>query len=266
MPEDVVAREGRKARRSPILDTIRALVRTRITAGLLTILPLILTVWLLKLVFLWLRYASLWAIEAFLLSAPGEPILKNWNVTSEELTAKGIDALPLTVQWGISIFAVLLTFFLLYVVGLFTANVIGRRLLEFMDLIVDRLPLVKTIYRTLKQLIGLFSGEQSHGFKRVALVPFPNELTRSVAFVTNTMRDSVTGEELCACFIATTPNPTTGFVFVLRRADIVEVDWSVEDAVKIVMSGGILAPPSVSMVVGRPPQSTTTDTGLRPGR
>jgi uncharacterized membrane protein len=160
--------------------------------------------------------------------------------------------LPPVVQWSIWGFAVVLTFFVLYMIGLLAANMIGRRIIDWVDYLVSRVPFVKTIYTALKQIVGLFSGKQSQGFQRVALVPFPNELTRSIAFITNTFKDSVTGEELCAAFIATTPNPTTGFVFVLKRTDIIEVDWTVEEAVKAIMSGGILSPSNVTMITGRP--------------
>ncbi|MBP9026087.1 MAG: hypothetical protein KBH81_08090, partial [Phycisphaerae bacterium] len=73
---------------------------------------------------------------------------------------------------------------------------------------------------------------------------------RTVGFITNTFKDSLTGEELCSVFIATTPNPTTGFVFVLRRSDLIEVDWSVEEAIKMAVSAGILSPPNITMMTG----------------
>jgi len=234
--------------RSRVLGTLRALIRTRITAGLLTVLPIVVTIWLVRVIFGWLRDASIWVVNYFLLSSWGRELLAEWGVPEQALLERGLAALPLRLQWGVSIFSVLLTFFLLYLIGLFGANVIGRRMIYWLEQIVERLPFVKTIYRTLKQVLGLFGPEKKPGFQRVALVPFPNELTRSIAFITNTFRDSLSGEELCTCFIASTPNPTTGFVFVVRRKDVIEVDWPVEDAVKAVMSGGILTPPYVTML------------------
>ncbi len=244
------AGEDTKPRRNRVTATIKALVRTRVTAGLITILPIVITVWLVRVVFGWLRDASFWVVNAFLFSSYGQSFLQKSGVDPKLLDSLGFDALPKEMRWGISIFSVLLTFFVLYVIGMFTANAIGRRLLELLELLVDRVPFVKTIYRTLKQVLGLFGGDQKQGFQRVALVPFPNELTRSVAFITNSFKDAVTGEELCAAFIATTPNPTTGFVFVLRKTDLIEVDWTVEDAIKVVMSGGILSPSYVTMLTG----------------
>jgi uncharacterized membrane protein len=254
------AGEELKPRRSRVMATIKALVRTRVSAGLITILPIVITLWLLRVVFGWFRDASFWLVSAFLFSSWGHGLLEKTGVNLSALPSAGsnpatlpstgFDALPSGLRWGISIFSVLLTFFLLYVIGMFTANAIGRRLLELFELILDRLPFVKTVYRTLKQVLGLFGGDEKQSFQRVALVPFPNELTRSVGFITNSFKDSLTGEELCAVFIATTPNPTTGYVFVLRRADIIEVDWSVEDAIKMAVSGGILSPPYITMLTG----------------
>jgi uncharacterized membrane protein len=243
---------GDERRRSRVGAAVRALIRTRVTAGIITVLPIIITLWLVRMIFGWLRDASLWVVDGVLLSSMGRSVLTEWGIKESDLLSRGIDALPLRWQWGISIFSVCLTFFVLYVIGLFAANIIGKRLLDLVDHVADRLPLVKTIYRTLKQILTLFGGDQTTGFKRVALVPFPNAMTRSVAFITNTMRDSVTGDELCVCFIASTPNPTTGFVFVLKRSDVIEVDWSIEDAIKIVMSGGILSPPDITLVTGVP--------------
>ncbi|MEW6249492.1 MAG: DUF502 domain-containing protein [Planctomycetota bacterium] len=239
-----------RRQRSRAWNTFKALIRTRLTAGLITILPILATIWIVLVVFRWLRDASRWVVVGVLENGWFQHYvfhLGGWrtNISIEEL----MQAHPL-LDWGISLFSVGLTFALLYMIGLFTANVLGRRLLGIVDQVADRVPLVKTIYGTLKQILKLFSGEQTRGFKRVVLVPFPNEKTRSVAFVTNTMRDARTGEELCACFIPSTPNPTTGFVFMLRRSDVVEVDWTVEDAIKVIMSGGVLSPMEVTLLTG----------------
>jgi len=100
----------------------------------------------------------------------------------------------------------------------------------------------------MKQILVSFSGDQTQNFHRVALIPFPQDRMRSVGFVTNVFTDSVTGEELCMVFIATTPNPTTGYLQIVRRSEITELDWSVEEAIRTVMSAGILKPDFLTMV------------------
>jgi uncharacterized membrane protein len=245
-----VANPTPRPRPSRIWSALKALIRTRLTAGIITVLPIVVTLWLVEIIFRWLRDASLWVVDGILLSPWGRPWLEKLGVAPDELARYGLAALPTYLQYAISIFSVALTFFILYMVGVFAANMIGRRLLELVDRIVDRVPLVKTIYRTLKGLIGVLGGgEPGQGFQRVALVPFPNELMRSVGFVTNTYLDSRTGEELCSVFLASTPNPTTGFVMVMKRADMIEVDWTVEEAVKLIISGGIITPSFVSLRV-----------------
>lgn len=239
--------------RSRVLATLRALIRARITAGLLTILPFMITIWLLWVVFGWFRDVSLWVLDLVLMSPLGRELLKTSGVATRPLAGEGLRALPVGWQWAISLLSIFLTVLLLYIIGLFAANIIGRRVIEWFDYIVGRVPLVKSLYGALKQIVALFSSDQAQSYQRVALVPFPNALTRSVAFITSTFRDAINGEELCAAFIPSTPNPTTGFVFVIRRRDIIEVDWTVETAVKTIMSGGIIAPPSASMVPGPTP-------------
>lgn len=235
--------------RSRVLATLRALVRTRVTTGLIVVLPIYVTWLVAKFVFGVMRDASQWVVLALLESAWFQTyVLRVASAPTEKIDIQQFLAAHPYLDWGIAISSVLLTIFLLYVIGLFAANIVGHRLLELLDRIVARVPLVKTVYRSLKQIMSSFAGDQTQSFRRVALVPFPDSSMRAVGFVTNTFRDSVTGEELCSVFIATTPNPTTGYLQVLKRNDITELNWTVEDAIRMVMSGGILAPPFLTLV------------------
>lgn len=212
-----------------------------------------------------MRDASLWVVEGLLANGFAAPLLQRWGVTVQDLDAKGLEALPLGVQWGVGVFAVLLTIGLLYTVGLITSNIVGRRVVGAAEGLVDRLPLIKTVYRACKQVLEAFTGEQAKAFQRVCLVPFPSDRVRSVGFITAVARDRTTGEELCAVFHATTPNPTTGYVFVTRRSDLVELDWTVEEAIKVVISGGVMTPASLPFAIPpgrvRDPQLAPTRTG-----
>lgn len=235
--------------RSRVAATLKALVRARVTAGLLVVLPIWVTVLLVRFIFGAMRDASLWAVlgalentwfqeHVFKIAKPDAPFDVDQLLRDHPY-----------LDWGLAIFAVLLTVLLLYAIGLFAANFFGRRIIGWLETLVDKVPLVKTVYRSCKQILNTLAGGQAQSFQRVALVPFPNELTRSVGFITNNLTDAVNGDELCSVFIPTTPNPTTGFVLVLKRADIIEVNWSVEEAIKVIMSGGLLAPDYVTMVV-----------------
>jgi uncharacterized membrane protein len=274
--------------KSRVAATLRALVRTRVTAGLLVVLPIWVTVLLIKFVFQTMRDSSLWVVEAYLRSPLGTSLLEDWQVAKPSgynsweygvgalqkvavnkipMTEKlkfledqlghapdrqaFFDMLPETIQWTTSIVAVLLTIVILYVIGLFAANLLGRRVINTFENALDKVPLVKTVYRSTKQILATFAGEQSQEFQRAALVPFPQERMRCVGFITAIFKDSTTGEELATVFIPTTPNPTTGYLQILKRKDLVELDWSVEDAVRTIMSGGILRPDFLTIVPGK---------------
>jgi uncharacterized membrane protein len=226
----------------------RIQLRNRIVAGLVIVLPLWVTFLTVALVFRLARDTSLWLVVAFLHSPLGAPLLDTWGLESGTLARDGLGALPVTIRWAIGLFAALLTIVLLYVLGAVTANVVGSRMVRFGETIVDRVPFVKVVYQTTKRVVGTFANNGKRPFKQVVLVPFPTSEIRSVGFVTKALHDRNTGDPLYSVFVATAPNPTTGFVLLLRQSDVVELDWSVEEAVKATMSGGVLMPDPVPLV------------------
>jgi len=214
-----------------------------------------------------MRDMSLWLVEIYLASGQGAKIVASWGVDAEELARDGLSALPTEWQWAIGIFCVFLTIVLLYIIGVFTANFLGKRVVLAIEHLVNRLPLVKTVYRASKQILEAFTGDAAQEFQRVALVPFPSKEVRSLGFITAISRDTNTDEELCTVFLATTPNPTTGYVFLMKRADVVELDWSVEDAISVIMSGGSLTPPRIplaQMAAGGPTSGGTPPAAIAP--
>jgi len=242
---------GESARpKSRIRVTLQTILRARITAGVVFVLPLWIAYLLVKFLFEAMRDASLWVVEAYLGSDLGKTLVEKLGVTAKQLSSEGLSVLKPSYQWGIAIVAVLLTIVLLYLVGLFTANFFGKRLVKGFERLLDRVPLVKTVYKASKQILEAFANEESRDFRRVALIPYPSMEVRSLGFITAVTKDAETGEALCTCFLATTPNPTTGYVFVLRRADLIELDWTVEDTISIIMSGGALVPPEVPFLHG----------------
>lgn len=253
MTDESQATAAPKRQGGRIAATIKALVRTRVTTGLIVVLPIYVTILLIKFVFEVMRDASRWVVFAALENSWFQQHVFQLEeiATSEEIDWKEVLEGSPRLDWGIAIFSVVLTIFLLYVIGLFAANLAGKRAIAMFDGFVERVPLVKTIYRSLKQILGTFSGEQSDSFQRVALIPFPHEKMRCVGFVTNIFHDSVTGEELCSVFISTTPNPTTGYLQILKRSDITELDWTVEEGVRAVISAGILKPDFLTLVPNR---------------
>ncbi|NLX14253.1 MAG: DUF502 domain-containing protein [Phycisphaerales bacterium] len=155
-------------------------------------------------------------------------------------------------QWIIPIAAVLLTLLMLYMLGLMGASVLGRRVIRLFESIFERVPLVKTIYKSTKQIVVTLGGGQAMEFQRVVLVEFPRPGMKCVAFLTSVMKDVDTGREMATVFISTTPNPTTGYMQIVPLEELSETNWTVEDAVKLLMSGGVISPPRVAFDKVRP--------------
>jgi uncharacterized membrane protein len=138
--------------------------------------------------------------------------------------------------------AVLISLLIVYLLGLLGSFFIGRQILAQVEHFIENLPLIKGIYGTTKQVIAVFrKGGGGAGFQRVVLVEFPRQGTWTVAFVTNTVHDAATGNLVC-CFIPMTPNPTSGFFQMFPEDQVRNTDWSVDLGIKIVLSGGLLAP------------------------
>lgn len=228
---------------SRIWNTVRTLLQTRVMAGLIVVLPVMLTVFVVEFVFGLMRDASHWVVYGFLRGEWLEILPLGWRPNVRIWSESELD-LP-SVQWGIAIGSVLLTVVILYFIGLLTANIVGRRVIYLLESLVDRLPVVKTLYRATKQILGTFTGDQSKRMQRVCLMPFTSLQVRSIGFITKTFPDPKSGEELCAVFCPTTPNPTSGFILIVKRSDVIELDWTFEEAFKVIMSGGILLPDSI---------------------
>ena len=139
------------------------------------------------------------------------------------------------------VLAALLTLAILYGVGLLTALVLGRRLIAFMERQLQRLPLVQSIYGATKRFLNSLQ-KSPVSTQRVVLISFPSPGMKAVGLVTRVMRDPITGRQLAAVYVPTSPNPTSGYIEIVPLADVVQTDWSVEEAMSFVMTGGTNAP------------------------
>jgi uncharacterized membrane protein len=140
--------------------------------------------------------------------------------------------------------AVLLTLGALYGIGLLASLVLGRKLIEAMEGLLARLPLAQTIYSGTKRFLHTLRKPQISG-QRVVLISFPTPEMKAVGFVTKVMRDTETGRELVAVYVPTSPNPTSGYIEIVPLDDVVHTDWSIEEAMSFVMTGGANAPDKV---------------------
>lgn len=152
---------------------------------------------------------------------------------------------PLIHHWiGVSIpgLGFILLFIFLYLIGMITSNILGRSLYHFWEAILNRIPFVKNIYQAAKQLIHTLSLPKTKGFKRVVLVEYPRTGLFAVGFVTNFIEDKRNARQFAIVFIPTTPNPTSGVFEMVPQAELIETNLTVEEGIKMVISGGLVAP------------------------
>ncbi|MBI4304133.1 MAG: DUF502 domain-containing protein [Chloroflexi bacterium] len=136
------------------------------------------------------------------------------------------------------------TLVLVYLAGVIASNVFGRRLIRYGDTLLARVPVVRQLYGSIKQILMSFSRAGQAGFLQVVLVEWPREGMKTVGFVTNEFRDR-SGEKLLSVFIPQAPIPTTGFLQIMREEEVVRTTMSVDDAMKMVVSAGKVAPRDV---------------------
>jgi len=138
---------------------------------------------------------------------------------------------------------IVLLLVVLYLVGLVASNIFGRRLLGSLEQLTEHIPVIGTIYRMGKQLSGTLMQTQDRNlFRRPVLIPYTNPSTWQIGFVTGSMREESSGEELYKVFVPTPPNPATGFVYVVKASIVRDPGWTVEEAIQCILSGGLIGP------------------------
>jgi uncharacterized membrane protein len=188
-------------------------IRSRLLTGLFVIFPVGFTVWILYILFRFLDNILRPAIDPWL----GFPI-------------------P-----GLGLLAVIV---LLYLVGLLAANVLGRQILVAAESLLLRMPFVRAIYLASKQVIDTLRLPGKGAFQRVVLVQYPRRGIWALAFVTGTAHREEDGATLLHLFLPTSPNPTSGMMLILRETEVVGLNITVEEGIRLVVSGGILSPHS----------------------
>lgn len=149
--------------------------------------------------------------------------------------------------FGFSIpgFGIVIGVLILILTGAFAANLFGRQLVTFWENLLGRIPLVRTIYSSVKQVTETLFSTNDDSFRRVVLIEYPRQGIWSLGFQTNealAAAREASGKDLVSVFIPTTPNPTSGFIVMLPAADIYKLDISVEDGFKFIISMGVIAP------------------------
>lgn len=183
-----------------------------------------------------------WLVFDFLfglLASTGAPFIKALarllRPLSDTLASLLLDS---DVQYGL---AALFTLILLYAIGFLASFVVGKKIIAVFENWVGHLPLVQTIYGATKRFLQTVSKPPVQG-QRVVLISFPSPEMKAVGLITKIMTDADTGQALAVVYVPTSPNPTSGYIEILPLADVVMTDWTMEQAMSFVMTGGTNAP------------------------
>ena len=131
---------------------------------------------------------------------------------------------------------------ILLVTGLFATNFFGQKLVGWGESILARIPLVRSIYNAAKQVINAVLSNNGQAFRKVLMVEFPRQGSWTLAFLTANAPENPSGEAMVCVFIPTTPNPTSGFFMMIPKAQVIELDMSVDEALKCIISLGVMQP------------------------
>lgn len=205
-------------------------IRSIFITGLLTVIPLWLT----------------WLVVAFLfktLSAVGEPLVR-WAATQIQPHSSKMESF-LTSQIFYNLVACILVILLIYLLGMLTMFVAGQKMVAFFESFLNRLPLVKTIYGSVKKLTTVLQEKPADDVQRVVLIDFPSPEMKTVGLVTRVLDDAVTGKKLAAVYVPTTPNPTSGYLEIIPVERLTPTQWTMDEAMSFIVSGGAIAPDTI---------------------
>jgi uncharacterized membrane protein len=214
-------------------------IRGRIVAGLLLIIPLAVTFWLVSFVYA----AALW-VGAHLVTWIGWAAVWAFNLKIEvpEFHAE-------SATWYQSLVAVVLTVLSLYLLGWIGTNAVGVRIISLFEWLLERIPFVETLYVAVKRIVQALTGANRAGGnqQRVVLVDFPHENMKTLAFLTNIITDAASGQRYATVYVPTTPNPTSGYMELVPVDKVTPTDLTMEAGLSMILSAGASSPPTIHL-------------------
>ena len=219
-----------------------AKIRRNIVAGILTFIPIGVTVWVISFL-------------VGVLVALGSPIVRVFLSRLRMLSPAIADGF--SAAWFQATISIAIVLVALYVLGEVAAAVAGRRLLAAFDYLMARIPIVQSIYGAARQLVASFETKPGSS-QRVVLIEFPSPEMKTIGLVTRIFTDADTGEEIAAVYVPTTPNPTSGYMELVPTSRLVMLDWTINEAMTFIMSGGAAAPPKLNYSRGSRVQAPGT--------
>lgn len=191
--------------------------------GLLVLVPLVITAWVIT--------SLIGTLDQSLLLLP-----ESWRPKSYlGFEVPGVGAL--------------LTLLIILVTGIVATNIFGQQLIAWWELLLSRVPVVKSIYHGVKQVSDTLFSDSGNAFRKAVLIRFPHQNSWSIAFVTGTPSGEVAShlaEDYVSVYVPTTPNPTGGYFLLLPKSEVIELDMTVDQALKYIISMGVVAPTEVS--------------------
>lgn len=204
-------------------------IRRYLITGIITVIPLWITWWIFTFILNQLsRFGMPWVRAAGRAVEPVLPGLAEWVLH----------------PWFQFACAVIVTLALLVALGWLTTRVVGKRLLLLLDRLMQAIPLAEQVYGAARKLVMALQQQPEH-VERVVLIPFPSEQMKAVGFVTRIFVDPDTNTRLAAVYVPTTPNPTSGYLEIVPLEHVVSTDWTVDQAMSFIISGGTVAPDTV---------------------
>lgn len=198
-------------------------IRRVFITGLVISLPLVITIFVLK--FLFESFDNLLGpLVTSIMRGLGAPMDPDYNVPGIGLVS---------------------TVALIFIIGLVSTHYMGRRLWEWGEAILTKIPIIRPVYVAAKQVIDTFSTNSSEAFRKVVIIEYPRKGVYAIGFITGSTTGEIKdrmGIDLVNVFVPTTPNPTSGFLLLLPKAEVVELDMPVEDGVKMIVSCGLVTP------------------------
>ena len=213
-------------------------IRGRILAGLLLIIPLAVTFWLISFVYA----AALW-IGSNLITGIAWAI--DWAFG---LAIEIPEFHPDSATWYQSLIAVVLTIVMLYLLGWIGTNAVGVRVIALFEWLVERIPFVETLYVAVKRIVRALTGANLPGGQQtVVLIDFPHENMKTLAFLTNVITDDTSGQRYAAVYVPTTPNPTSGYMELVPVERITPTNLTMEAGLSMILSCGASAPAHIKL-------------------
>lgn len=199
--------------------------------GVLTVIPLVVTWFIVELVF-------------DMLSGFGRPVVNRIAASIEpfSLSLAGVLRHPFFQYF----LAIVLVLFMLVFIGWIATKVIGKRIISFFDNLMVRIPMVSTIYGSLKKLLNTLL-QKPDSVQRVVLIDFPSDGKKAIGLVTKTFTDTDTGENMAVVFVPMSPNPTGGFLEIVPVSVLISTDWTIDEAMTFIISGGAVSPENMTV-------------------